>query len=125
MCGLTLNWSRTGALDTLKSYAQGIRTQGYSRINSDIRTPILNTVANKHKTGGQAGVRQKSGVTIAHPGPPFELPLHVPLCFQGKTITGEPHAPDFLRVLRPKFYCHARYLVNNCHGFQSGLFVAS
>ena len=84
MCGLTLNWSRTGALDTLKSYAQGIRTQGYSRINSDIRTPILNTVANKHKTGGQAGVSQKSGVTIAHPAPPLRIATACAIMFSGK-----------------------------------------
>jgi len=52
----------------------------------------------------------------------WEKRFHVSLWFQWKAIMRQLHEPKFFHSCHAWIsFCHARYLVNNCHVFQSGL----
>jgi len=66
-----------------------------------------------------SGAAQKNLIKVFIHKTFLEKRFHVPWWFQWKAVT---HAPKFYHACPAwKSTCYARYPVDNCHGFQSGL----
>jgi len=80
--------------------------------------PLLTAPMNTHRTAVAQRFLIKSFSHMNF----WESRFDAPLYFQWKAVTHQPHAPKLCQACLDQNSCwHARYLVNNCQVFQSGL----